>query len=130
MKVAAIALVYLGVTSIYGGLVALGLVNFHKISATTNKENLASSAQIIDIRVTNDGYSPSNIVVKKGTPVMIRVTSKNAYSCALAFRVPSLGVSKNMQPNDSYIFTFTPNETGSIPFFCSMGMYRGLIEVR
>jgi plastocyanin domain-containing protein len=27
------------------------------------------------------------------------------------------------------VIEFTPNETGSIPFSCSMGMYRGVITV-
>jgi plastocyanin domain-containing protein len=43
--------------------------------------------------------------------------------------MPSLGISKNLQPNETYKFAFTPKEVGKIAFTCSMGMYSGVIEV-
>ncbi|MDO8638835.1 MAG: hypothetical protein Q7R43_04625 [Candidatus Daviesbacteria bacterium] len=43
--------------------------------------------------------------------------------------MPSLGIGKNLKPTDSVVLEFTPTEVGQIPFSCSMGMYRGTIEV-
>ncbi|MDO8639135.1 MAG: cupredoxin domain-containing protein, partial [Candidatus Daviesbacteria bacterium] len=66
---------------------------------------------------------------KKGLPVKLTLVSNDIRSCSLAFRIPSLRVSKNLRPTDSQIIEFTPTEAGIIPFSCSMGMYRGTIEV-
>lgn len=140
LKIAAIAVIYLGVTSVNGALVAWGSPislqsitrSFQSVSETKTTEKLYSEAptsQSAKINVTASGYSPNLIRVKKGEPVTLTLVGKDAYSCASAFRIPSLGISKNLQPNESYTFTFTPKEAGKIAFTCSMGMYNGVIEV-
>jgi plastocyanin domain-containing protein len=40
-----------------------------------------------------------------------------------------LGIVKNLQPNSRETVAFTPQNPGKIAFTCSMGMYRGVIEV-
>jgi sulfite exporter TauE/SafE len=140
LKIAAIAVFYLGFTSINGALVAGGFPftlqsftkNFQANTQSNKNEqmnNQAPISQSAEIVITSSGYSPNYIRVKKGSPVTLKLISKNAYSCASAFRIPSLGISKNLQPNETQVITFTPQEAGSIPFTCSMGMYRGVIEV-
>jgi uncharacterized protein len=138
LRIAAIAVLYLGLTSINGAMVASGSpitfqsviedvsVVFGKSSVTQNNVETTQSVEII---ITSSGYSPDYIKVKKGLPVTIKLTSKDAYSCAAAFRIPSLGISKNLLPNETQTITFTPTQVGQIPFTCSMGMYGGIIEV-
>jgi plastocyanin domain-containing protein len=94
-----------------------------------NQNNAVATTQNVEIDITSSGYSPNYFKVKKGSLVTITLKSQNAFSCASAFRIPSLGISKNLQPNDTQVITFTPTEVGQIPFSCSMGMYRGVIEV-
>ena len=140
LKIAAIAVIYLGVTSVNGALVAWGSpVSFQSISKSSQinsepktPEKLYSEArtsQTAQINVLANGYSPNYIRVKKDSPVTLTLVGKDAYSCASAFRIPTLGISKNLQPNESYTFSFTPKEAGKIAFTCSMGMYSGVIEV-
>lgn len=140
LKIAAVAVIYLGLTSINGSLIALGFpINSHTISDVFNarfqqksEEKLYSEAPItqsVEIVVNAGGYSPNYVRVKKGSPVTVKLIGKDAYSCASAFRIPSLGISKNLQANETYTFTFTPEKTGKIRFACSMGMYTGVIEV-
>ncbi|MBI2613398.1 MAG: sulfite exporter TauE/SafE family protein [Candidatus Levybacteria bacterium] len=138
LRIAAITVLYLGFSSINGALVAGGSpISIQSVTEdvliafggnNSKKENIAitSNQQIL---VTSSGYSPNYIKVKKGTPVTIQLRSQDAYSCASAFRIPSLGISKNLQPNEIQTITFAPEKTGQIPFSCSMGMYRGVIEV-
>jgi uncharacterized protein len=143
-KVAAIIVIYLGLNTINTALVASGssanfqnLVNNFPIqvslgSASTPDSSTASvenGYQKVDITIDQGGYIPNSIQVKKGIPVKLTVTAKEVYTCALAFRIPSLGISKNLRPNTSETFEFTPSGAGRIPFSCSMGMYRGVIEV-
>ena len=87
------------------------------------------TSQTPQINVLASGYSPNYIRVKKNTPVTLTLVGKDAYSCASAFRIPALGVSKDLQPNETYKITFTPKEVGKIEFTCAMGMYTGVIEV-
>lgn len=136
LKVAAIGVIYLGISSVNGALVAGGSpLTLNSIAGFFAKEKTADISDNIpisqdtEINVTAGGYSPNYIRVKKDVLVTIRLVSKDAYSCASAFRIPALGVSKNLQPNETYSFSFTPTQAGRIAFTCSMGMYNGVIEV-
>jgi len=140
LKIAAVAVIYLGVTSMRGALVAGGspltlqsiTESFQIRLQPKNEEKLYNevpTSQTAEIIVAANGYSPNYIRVKKGSPVALKLTSKDAYSCASAFRIPSLGISKNLQANETQTITFTPETAGNIAFSCSMGMYQGVIEV-
>lgn len=140
VKIAAILVILLGLTSIKGALVAFGfgVPSFNSVVKvfTVNDSDVrggGSNAPINQnptIEVRSSGYNPSYVRVKKGEPVTITIVGKDAYSCAIAFRLPTLGMGVNLKgPNDVEKITFTPTQTGQIPFNCSMGMYRGVIEV-
>lgn len=140
LKLAAVVVIYLGVMSVNGALVAGGspislqsLSGFFQAASrpkqTEKFYSEVSTSQTVQINITASGYSPNYIKVKKGSPVTLVLVGKDAYSCASAFRIPSLGISKNLQPNETYQISFTPKEVGEIAFTCSMGMYNGVIEV-
>jgi sulfite exporter TauE/SafE len=132
-KLAAVLVIYLGVTSIYGAMVALGFsFSFQRSPTAQTGGKLYSSqtdSQVIEISITSNGYAPNYLTVREGIPVTLRLTSRDAYSCASAFRIPSIGISRNLKPNESTTISFTPTGKGRIPFSCAMGMYRGVIEV-
>ncbi len=138
LKIAAIAILYLGIASMNGAFIALGFpLNSQTIVSAFNSgiqsdEKLYSEVQTTqnpEIIISSNGYSPNYVKVKKGEEVLLTLTSKDAYSCASAFRIPSLGVSINMQANESRKITFTPQQEGRIIFTCSMGMFTGAIDV-
>lgn len=138
LKLAAVAVIYLGLSSINGGLTALGSpVTFQSVSQDlqivflpkSNLNQIIATNQNPEIIIDARGYSPNVIRVKKGLPVNLKLISKDAFSCASAFRIPSLGISKNLKPNDTQTITFTPEKEGKIAFSCAMGMYTGTIEV-
>jgi sulfite exporter TauE/SafE len=140
LKIAAVAIIYLGLSSINGAFIALGFpLNSQNITEAfssgfqkKNEEKLYSevpTSQSVEIVVSAGGYSPNYIKVKKGSPVTVKLIGKDAFSCASAFRIPSLNISKNLQANETYTFNFTPEKIGKIRFACSMGMYTGVIEV-
>lgn len=82
------------------------------------------------IIIENSGYSPRQFTVKAGSQVKVTLVNKDGYSCAQAFTIPSLRIQKVVAPNttESVIFT-APKEKGQVAFMCSMGMYRGIINV-
>lgn len=149
LRIAAILVMYLGVTSLNGALVAGGSpVTLQKIYESSPVEislggnlqadsgvgtnvgtNIENGTQSAKITITPRGYSPNYLKVKQGVPLNLSLESKDAYNCAAAFRIPSLKLGKNVQPNTTELLQFTPKEKGKIAFTCSMGMYTGTIEV-
>lgn len=148
LKLAAILVMYLGVNSLNGALVAAGspltlqsiyenspiVINLDGPANTTplNTEPTAKQEegyQTQTITIVPSGYSPNYISVKSGIPVRLYIVAKDSYNCAAAFRIPSLKIAKNVKPGTSEVVEFTPQKTGRILFTCSMGMYSGVIEV-
>lgn len=130
-KVAAYIIIFVGLATINN---TLGAAGFPIITIDLSGQEQTQAEDVVvgqeyRIQILNRGYNPNYIKVKKGLPVKLTLVSDNTYSCALAFRIPSLGISKNLKPTDQQVIEFTPTQTGQIPFFCSMGMYRGTIEV-
>ena len=94
------------------------------ISDTAGTQN----TQTITMTQDASGYTPDTLRVKAGVPVRWVITSTSSFTCASSIVVPSLGISTNLKKGENVI-EFTPTKTGSIPFSCSMGMYRGTIIV-
>lgn len=91
-------------------------------------EDARREAQVITMTQSGSGYSPSTLRVKQDVPVRWVITSESSFSCASSLVVPSLNIKKNLKKGEN-IIEFTPTEKGTIPFSCSMGMYRGSIIV-
>ncbi len=140
LKLAGLLVLYLGITSANGALVAGGSpitlpsVTIDLSGSNNSQVQTASQPSILitqspQINITSYGYSPDRIRVKKGEAVNLTLKTTNTFSCASAFRIPSLNIAKNLQPNDTQLISFVPTQAGPIQFNCSMGMYRGIIEV-
>lgn len=93
-----------------------------------NNGAVQQNVQTITMIQSASGYSPETLRVKAGLPVQWVITSESSFTCASSIVVPSLGISTNLKKGEN-IIEFTPTKTGSIPFSCSMGMYRGTIIV-
>lgn len=129
-KIAGLIIIFTGLVTINS---TLGAAGFPVVAIDFGGEEQQTAdiaaRQEYQIQISNGGYSPKYLKVKKGLPVKINLVSNNSYGCGLAFRIPSLGITKNLKPTDSQIIEFTPDQVGQIPFSCSMGMYRGVIDV-
>ncbi|MBI2086285.1 sulfite exporter TauE/SafE family protein [Candidatus Daviesbacteria bacterium] len=133
LKLAAFLVLFLGLISANSALAAGGMpfveIDFSASGTQAQSGYNLSVSQNVQINVSSRGYSPNYIRVKKGEQVNLTLKTTDAFSCASAFRIPALGIAKNLAPNDTQLISFTPTQTGQISFSCSMGMYRGIIEV-
>jgi len=89
---------------------------------------LTKDAQIIRITQKANGYFPSTLSVKKGQSVKLIIDSEDSYTCASSFILPKAGIRETLQPGENVI-EFMPAKVGTLPSSCSMGMYRGVINV-
>ncbi len=91
-----------------------------------NTNNTLPNGKTQEIQMTqkSNGYTPNVFTVKKGIPVKWIITSETIFSCASYIVMPKYNISQSLKKGEN-IITFTPTETGEIPFSCSMGMYTG-----
>ncbi len=128
-KTAGVIVIALGIFNFQNGatLVGLGVPQSVKSGSGLSGE-FVGDAQVIRITQTADGYFPNQLTVKKGRPVKLIIDSQNSYTCASSFRMPQMGISETLSPGEN-IFEFMPDKSGPIPFSCSMGMFRGTLNV-
>lgn len=98
------------------------------VLAVTNSAVMEGNVQVIRMTQSANGYSPNAFTITKGIPVRWIVTSTDQYTCAASIVASLIGIRKNLQAGEN-IFEFTPDKTGTIPFTCSMGMYRGQFTI-
>lgn len=92
-----------------------------------------AAAPVTDATITinSDGYLPNSLTVKAGSEVKLRVVNNGGGGCTQALTIPKLKIQKIIPIGNSDTITFTaPNEPGTqLAFMCSMGMFRGTINV-
>lgn len=145
-KLAAILVLYLGISSFNGALnlagspitlqtlanavpIELDLSGGGSTTQTNSSVRVENGVQIADIAVFPTSYSPNYLQVKKGLPVKLNLSTNGRLGCTSAFRIPRLGIAKNLPQNGTETVEFTPKNKGKLTWTCSMGMYSGTIEV-
>lgn len=116
---AGIAVLAMGWLNIVNGS---SLISFKGKAANIISEE--ANAQVVRMTQKSNGYSPSVLRVEKGRQVKWIITGTASFSCSSFLVMPSYNISKSLKKGENIIY-FTPQETGEIPFSCSMGMYRG-----
>ncbi len=129
-----VVLVIFGFWNVTGGLQLFGvntLVFKENADTLRTERSDVGKTGVRVIRMTQDatGYHPSTFpTLEAGVPVRLIVDSTESYTCATSFVIPQFGIRKQLKPGEN-IIEFTPKKSGSIPFSCSMGMYRGVFRV-
>lgn len=82
------------------------------------------------ITIGQVAYFPDTLTVKAGSNVTIHLKNTGGQSCIQAFTIPQLGIQKVVPLGTAADITFTaPSQPTQLAFMCSMGMYRGVINV-
>lgn len=98
----------------------------------SNAQTIDSGATVSEatINIGPGGYSPNQITVRAGSAVTLKLVNGGGGGCAASFTIPSLGIRKVVQVGSTETIAFTaPSNPGQVQFMCSMGMYRGVINV-
>ncbi len=94
------------------------------------KGDAARSVRVVDIAVTNEGFVPSKVTVKKGEPVKLVVTRKTDQTCATEIVMKDFGVNQPLPLDKTVAVTLTPKKAGAYKYACGMGHITGVLEVQ
>lgn len=130
--------IVLGLVNMQNGLTVAGYpITFPKFSSGAVAEGSKDSnvtdvggKQLIRMKLINSYpyYSPSGTyTVRAGIPVKIEIDGYGS-GCRGAFILPQLGVNMFLDKAVNEV-EFTPKNPGVYSFSCSMGMYRGTLNV-
>jgi len=91
----------------------------------------ARTTHTLTIRVTEDGFQPSELKLKKGEPTTLAITRATENTCITAIDIPDEGVKELELPlNKAVTVTLTPKKVGVEKFHCSaMGMGDGRLVI-
>lgn len=82
------------------------------------------------IAVTDNGFEPTPIKVKKGEPLKLMVTRKTAATCANRLVLDEGKIDAELPLNKTVELDFTPSKAGQIKYGCQMAkMIAGVLIV-
>lgn len=135
-KFAGVVVMALSILNLNNGLNLIGIspislfVNSTNVLAATSDKTVEMNGgtQIVRMKQSSSGYEPNSFTIVKGIPVKWIINSTDPNNCAASILASKIGIRANLHPGEN-IFEFTPTETGTIPFSCMMGMFRGQFKV-
>jgi len=99
-------------------------------AAATEVNVTGERAPTVKILVTDKGYSPNVIIVKKGVTVKLEITNPlDSSNCLSTFMIPYFNMNHINLKTGTTNLSFTPDKTGEYSFSCGMKMFKGKIIV-
>ena len=83
----------------------------------------------VRINISQEGYAPAAVSVKKGQTVRLVFYRSDANNCGEELVFPALNLKREIPVRKPIVVTLTPRRTGEIAFACGMDMFRGKILV-
>ena len=102
-------------------LLALGLAAAHV------GVGAAPQAKVIKINAKRFDYTPGNITVRKGQPVILELTSRDV---VMGLNLPDFSVRGDMVPDKLTRVQFVPGKTGTFTFVCDIFCGNGHEEMQ
>jgi plastocyanin len=98
-------------------------------SASVEADVTKEAAPKVKMEVTQTGYSPNVIIVKKGVPIEIDVHNPLENSCISTLNIPDFNFNNVNLKVGTTPLTFIPSTAGEYTFSCGMDMFKGKIIV-
>jgi sulfite exporter TauE/SafE len=97
-------------------------------AASSDAADISEDVQEITTTLTSGRYAP--ITVRAGVPVRWTIVAgeKDLNGCNYALVIPKYGIEKELSPGNNTI-EFLPEQAGTFPYSCWMGMIRSTITV-
>ena len=114
-----------------GGL-AIGFILwwfFGKHATTTVTASAVYDLQQVDVEVKG-GYSPEQIVLKKGVPAVLNFTRKDASGCLDHVVFSDFGINQELPQNQVEAITIDTSKSGEYQWACGMDMFHGKLIIK
>lgn len=90
----------------------------------------AARVQSASVALTERGYEPASLRLRRGVPARVTFTRRVSATCATEVMLPEYGVRRALPLGEPVVVEFTPKKSGEFTFSCGMGMLRGTIIVK
>ncbi len=78
---------------------------------------LVDGTRVVEVKAKKFAFVPDKIVVAKGQPVRLKVTSTDVMH---GIGIPAYGINQKLKPDKTEVIEFTPKETGKHPYRCTV----------
>jgi plastocyanin domain-containing protein len=92
-------------------------------------ETAPAAARRVLIAVTDKGFEPDRVAVKKGEALELVVTRKTDDTCAKKIAIPGAKLKAALPLNEAVTLKLTPREAGELKYICGMDMVTGVLLV-
>lgn len=89
--------------------------------AAAETRKASDGSRVITLSVTEKGYEPTPITLKKDEPVKLVVTRTTEQTCATEILMKDYGINTPLPLNTPVEIAFTPNKSGTLTYGCAMG---------
>jgi plastocyanin domain-containing protein len=90
---------------------------------------LKNGVRTFEIAVTEDGFEPSRVKVKKGEKVKFVVTRKTERTCAKEIVMKEVGIEQPLPLDQAVTVVFTPKKSGELRYACGMDHVSGIVFI-
>ena len=98
-------------------------------ATASTQENAQAKPQSAKIVINEQGFEPSKVSLKAGTPARLTFVRTTDKTCATEVVFPSLKIKRALPLNEPVLIDFTPSKTGHVAFACGMNMLKGVVVV-
>jgi plastocyanin domain-containing protein len=98
-------------------------------SAGIAEGTVKDGVRIVEIAVTDEGFVPSKVKVKKGERVRLSATRKTDSTCAKEIVIKDHGINQPLPLDKAVKVELTPAKTGEIRYACAMDHVAGVLFV-
>lgn len=88
-----------------------------------------NGVRIVDMKVTDEGFVPSQVKVQKGQKTRLVITRKTDRTCATEIVIKDYGINTPLPLNKTVTVELTPKASGEIKYSCAMNMIGGVLFV-
>jgi hypothetical protein len=93
------------------------------------KSKLRAQAKTVNLSVTDEGFVPADLKLKKGVSYNLVVTRQTDKTCATQIEIPGCGPAKDLPLNVPVSIVLEPKTAGEIRYSCGMGMLHGVLSI-
>lgn len=118
------------ISIVFAALLIGGTVIFSGGGIPTKAQNVTREGETQVIAISaKGGYVPKLTTADANMPSVLRVTTDGTYDCSSSLRIPTLQVSKVMEPTGVTEIAIPPQQPGTeLKGTCAMGMYNFSIK--